>query len=552
MNHLPPPSTLPAGSIVDAYVRDSGGPRQDASTDQQIAEIETYCQKYGLTLRHKFADVAKSGGSTSTRDEFNNLIDVSRRVEDRPHGILLWNYARFARDLDDAIYYKALLRNRNIIVHSLTDPIPEGQYGRIIEFFIDISNEEKRRQTSTDAKRGLRDLVLKHGCVPGTTPAGFKRQPVEIGTRRDGTPHIAHRWVPDPEITPRIKRAFEMRAHGSSLAQIMKETKLYASISSYKSFFTNSIYIGILEFSDLVIENYCEPMIDMQTWNAVQEIIRIYAEARTSQRHPRRASSPYLLSGLVYCDFCGSPMFGNTSTSKGRDEAYRCSRSRTKHDCPASRISRRKLEEAVFHTLAEYILTPESLAAIFEISRTTADHREAKRTERLALLDAEKKSIAKKIANITRAIAERGHSQTLLDTLTDLEAKRAVVLTEIAELTTLHFDPIPSLTEEEVIELSQILTRSLFDSPPETVRQTVNSFVHQIRAKKQDKEIAGSITYFTPPILTINELGEPPPFDLAPTDGIILPISPPPVGAHLYRQTFTHPIVFPPKKKPLS
>lgn len=518
--------------------------RQDQSTDQQIAEIQTYCQQHGLILRHKFVDVAKSGGSTVARDDFNKLIDNTRRPEDRPAAVLLWNYARFARDLDDAIYYKALLRNRNIVVHSLTDPIPEGQYGRIIEFFIDISNEEKRRQTSTDAKRGLRDLVLKYGCVPGTTPVGFKRQPVEIGTRRDGTPHIAHRWVPDPEMAPRIKRAFEMRAHGSSLAQILKETKLYTSVSSYKSFFTNSIYIGILEFSDLVIENYCEPMIDMQTWNTVQEIIRIYAEARTSQRHPRRANSPYILSGLVHCDLCGSQMFGNTSTSKGRDEAYRCSRSRIKHDCSASRISRRKLEEAVFNTLSDYILTPESLAAIYEITRTTTDHRETKRIERLAVLNDDKKTLSKKIANITRAIADRGHSQTLLDTLTDLETKRAAVSTEIAELTSIHFDPIPALTEKEVIELSQVLTSALHSRDPEVVRQFLGTFVFEIHAKKQDTEITGSVTYYAPPIL------QPPPFESAPTDAIILPISHPSVGAPLYRQTFTHPLM--PVKRPSS
>ena len=163
MSYLPPPSSLPPGSIVDSYRRDSGGMRQDQSTDQQLTEIQNYCAQHGLILRHNFVDEAKSGGSTAGRDDFNRMIDLYRHVDQRPRGLLLWNYARFARDLDDAIYYKALLRNRNIVVHSLTDPIPEGQYGRIIEFFIDISNEEKRRQTSTDAKRGLRDLVQKYG-----------------------------------------------------------------------------------------------------------------------------------------------------------------------------------------------------------------------------------------------------------------------------------------------------------------------------------------------------------------------------------------------------
>ncbi len=122
--------------------------------------------------------MARSGGSTVGREDFNRMLDLYRTPSQRPHGLLLWNYARFARDLDDAIYYKALLRNRQIAVHSLTDPIPEGQYGRIIEFFIDISNEEKRRQTSTDARRGLRDLVLRYGCVSGVPPIGFKREPI--------------------------------------------------------------------------------------------------------------------------------------------------------------------------------------------------------------------------------------------------------------------------------------------------------------------------------------------------------------------------------------
>jgi|CXWL01.1.fsa_nt_gi DNA invertase Pin-like site-specific DNA recombinase len=552
MPHLPPPSTLPPGSIVDAYVRDSGGPRQDASTDQQIAEIEKYCQTYGLTLRHKFADVAKSGGSTSTRDEFNNLIDSTRRVEDRPAGVLLWNYARFARDLDDAIYYKALLRNRSIIVHSLTDPIPEGQYGRIIEFFIDISNEEKRRQTSTDAKRGLRDLVLKHGCIPGTPPRGFKREPVEIGLRRDGSPHIAHRWVPDPDVVPRIQRAFTMRASGSTLAQVHAETKIFTSLNSYKTFFANRIFIGILEFGDLVIENYCEPLVDMQTWNTVQKIIRDYAQARTSERHPRRVDSAYLLSGLVFCDCCGSPMFGNTATRHhitGRDEAYRCSAARRKRECAASRIPRRKLEDAVFATLHDHILLPDSLSAMLEVERHATDHRETKRTERLAILNVEKKKLSTQIVNITRAIAERGHSSTLLDKLTELEAQRAMVLTEFTELNNLRFVASPPLTEEEIIIVSNMLSDILHEAPAEQVKQILQSFIHKILAKKTNGQITGSITYFTPPLADLLRSSPPdsPPFESPPTGNTMLPISSRSVGAHLYRQIFSHPIISPKK-----
>lgn len=554
MSHLPPPASLPPGSIVDVYLRDSGGPRQDASTDQQLTEIQAYCKTYNLQLRHKFVDVAKSGGSTTSRDDFNRLIDATRRPEDRPAGVLLWNYARFARDLDDAIYYKALLRNRNIIVHSLTDPIPEGQYGRIIEFFIDISNEEKRRQTSEDAKRGLRDLVLKHRCVPGTPPVGFKREPVTIGTRRDGTPHIANRWVPDPNIIPRIKRAFAMRAAGRSLSDVHTETRIFNSLNSYKTFFANKIFIGILEFGDLVIENYCDPIIDMQTWNKVQELIRDYAKARTSERHPKRIASPYLLSGLVYCGFCDAPMSGATTTRDhitGRDESYRCSRAKRKAGCSASRVPRHALEGAVIATLREQILLPDSLAAMLEVERHSTDHGETKRKERLSILEDEKKRLSTQIANTANAIANRGGSQTLMDKLTDLEGKRAVILAEYNELVKTRYQSTPAMTQEEISEASRILTEDLLGGqlPVEAMRPILQSFINKVVVKKEEKQFVGSLDYFLPPLAELlRPPDEPPPFDSAPTGTVMSPKRPVPVGAPLYRQHFQHPIKF--QKRP--
>jgi site-specific DNA recombinase len=541
MSHLPPPSTLPPGSVVDAYVRDSGGPRQDASTDQQLTEIASFCLQHGIILRHKFADVAKSGGSTVGRDDFNRMVDLTRRPEDRPQGLLLWNYARFARDLDDAIYYKAVLRQRGIVIHSLTDPVPEGQYGRIIEFFIDISNEEKRRQTSADAKRGLRDLVTSHGCMPGLPPRGFIRQPVTIGARRDGSPHIAHRWVPDPALRARVQKAFEMRAGGSTLAQIHSELHLYLGLNSYKTFFTNRLYIGILEFGDLVIDEYCEPLIPMATWNAVQKHIQEHARAKFDRLHPRRFNSPYMLSGLVYCGECGAPMSANTVTGgqRGRDEAYRCSRSKRRAGCTQGRISRRRLEEAVLTTLRDYILLPDSLAALYEIEQHASNQHEDRRLQRLSTLQDDRRKLSGQIANITRAIAERGHSQSLLDKLTELETPRAQAIAEIHELEGQHFAPGPLLTQADILRLSQTLTEKLTHAPTDQVRQMLLGFIHKVVVKKENKQIIGSITYFTPPCQS-------PPFEnpLPQGAGYNLPLGSDSTGAPLYRQIFNHPILF--------
>jgi len=49
------------------------------------------------------------------------MIDQSQHPATRPNGIITWNYARFARDLDDSQYYKATLRKGGIVIHSLND-----------------------------------------------------------------------------------------------------------------------------------------------------------------------------------------------------------------------------------------------------------------------------------------------------------------------------------------------------------------------------------------------------------------------------------------------
>lgn len=561
--YLPPPSTLPPGSIVDSYRRDSGGTRQDQSTDQQLAEIQAFCKKHNLALRRNFVDEARSGGSTAGRDDFNRMIDHYRLLDQRPHGLILWNYARFARDFDNAVYYKSLIRTYKIIIHSLNDQVPEGDYGRIVEFFIDMSNEEKRRQTSADAKRGLRELVQKYGCVPGIPPLGFKRTLVKIGTRRDGSPHVAHRWDPDPKLASRIKQAFQMRATGSTLKAVHKATRLYGSLNSYTTFFTNRIYIGVLAFGDLLIENYCKPLIDIDTWNQVQKIVKEYAKTRSSERHPKRVNSRYLLSGLLYCHQCGAPMNGNSVTRRthhGLDEAYRCSRSRRTDQCDAGRIARRPLEQAVLDLLKDFILSPENLLAIHQIATEAQADFQAKRAERNQSLVAERVKVSNQIANITKAIADRGSLPALLDKLTELTALRAQINADLKSLA-IPQETLPPLSPAQSEAVSADSRRTLEQKRQEVIKTVLRGFVHKITAVRIGKEIRGTVTYYYPPTepvlggATGGSPGEGPPFDSAPTSGTIsstssLPTRDSHVGAPAYRQHFTIPFVY--QKRPRS
>lgn len=531
MNLLPPPSTLPPGSTVWAYLRDSGGQDQDRSIGRQLEAIQEYCHTHHLQLVHVFKDEARSGTTTAGRDDFQRMIAQSKEMIDHPMGLLLWNYARFARDLDDSTYYKSLLRRNGLVIHSLTDPIPEGPYARFVETLIDISNEERSRQTSIDAKDGLRSIV-QQGAVPGTPPAGFKRVPIVTVNPRTGQPRNNHRWNPDLDVLPRVRQAFEMRAAGSTLLEIHKATRLYGSINSYRTFFTNRIYLGILEFGGQVFEHYCEPIVDMETWNAVQKRIEETSQKHFKEQHPRRANSIYLLSGLVKCAKCGSPMSGNSVTFKsnrGRDEAYLCTRAKRHAGCDAQRISRARLEDLVISTLEEYILIPDSMLATQAIALENQSQGEARRTSRIRSRQEESRVISREIGNITRAIASTGHSDALLEALHAKELQRAQIHKELKELE-IPIEPVPDLSPDQIETASKRIIERLKSRSLEERREVLRGIIHEVLAERDGPRLEAFITYYYPP-----------PFDLAPTGSLSISLSP--VGAQLYRQTFTYHVV---------
>ena len=161
-------------------------------------------------------------------------------------------------------------------------------------------------------KRGLHHLVENYGALGGTPPRGFKREIIEIGKRRDGKPHKVSRWVPDSEAWDSAKKAWLMRASGSSYREIHESTHLYKNAGCYTTFYSNRIYLGELKFGEKVIQNYVPAMIDQHTWDLVQyqnkQNKQIRDSSNTNPGHSARVNSDYFLSGVAFCADCGSPL----------------------------------------------------------------------------------------------------------------------------------------------------------------------------------------------------------------------------------------------------
>ena len=363
-DYSPAPSSLPPGSLVSTYLRDSGGTGQELSILQQKNEVAEYCERHGLVLKEFYIDQARTGTTDVGRDDFHRMVNVFAQPNLRPDGLILWNLARFARDATDAAYYKAIFRKAGITIHSMTDPIPDGDFSLAIEALIDTVNQEKSRQTARDVKRALHSLARQGYSTGGTPPRCYIAEKVEISKRRDGTPRIVSRWIPNPELWELGKQAWELRAKGYSYAQIQEETqgKIYTTKNSWSTFFANESYLGIGKVGEERIPNHHEALVDQKTWDAVQKLRRPYQKKEKKQidQHPRAIHQPSLLTSMIYCAECGSAMIHrNDGSSDWR--SYACGRKnrRGARSCASRMVNARNIEIIILHIVLDQILTPD-------------------------------------------------------------------------------------------------------------------------------------------------------------------------------------------------
>jgi DNA invertase Pin-like site-specific DNA recombinase len=436
MTYFQPPPDLPPGSTVWLYLRDSGGPEQEQSTAQQRREIEGFCKQHGLIIADVFEDVSRSGTSTKGRAAFLDMIDRSNHPG-RPVGLLVWNFARFARDMDDSAYYRFTLRRNGLVIHSLSDPIPPGDFSRVIESILDYSNQEKSRQTSRDVKRGLANRTLAGFAPGGPPPRGYKATFEEIGIKRNGQPRYGTRWTPDPDLAPLVTLAFKLRAEGKSLPEIMRAThgKLYPNKNCFCTFFSNKSYLGLGKCGDLEVENHHPALIDPETWQAVRDVQeRIRRNMTGNLLHPKRLNSPSLLSGIAVCIHCGSPIVREVSGPR-KWKAYLCGKKKNHanwHACEGRQIQSARADTAILDAVLTRILTPDFVTALLEDLKAqlsdTSDIDRQENTARQSLATCER-SIARLLDTI-----EATESSTAKARLKERENERAALQFELTAL----------------------------------------------------------------------------------------------------------------------
>ncbi|MFI3211779.1 MAG: recombinase family protein [Eubacteriales bacterium] len=157
-----------------AYIRVSTHDQEELSPDSQIRLIQDYCTKNRLHLpaSNIFVDGGISGRKAHTRPEFQKMISLAKEKEPPFDVILVWKFSRFARNQEESIVYKTLLKKNNIDVVSISEPLIEGPFGSLIERIIEWMDEYYSIRLSSDVKRGMIENALR-GAYQAPAPLGY-------------------------------------------------------------------------------------------------------------------------------------------------------------------------------------------------------------------------------------------------------------------------------------------------------------------------------------------------------------------------------------------
>ena len=390
---------------VALYTRVSSDSQDvDLSLSAQLKALREYVKKMGYQVVREFVEEAESGRSVN-RPAFKAMIAPARTKEPPFEAILVWKMNRFARNRLDSITYKKLLRDRGIQVISINEPFDDSPSGHMLEGIIESIDEFYSENLGQDIRRGMRENAERGFFNGSRPPYGFKRVPVQDGTKT--------RYKLEPEsknsVSVRlIKRIFDLAYKGKGakeIAKMLNDDGLLTSTgnrwgkTTVHKILTNEAYCGTLVWGGrsghraissgippVRVENAWLSIIDKAIFKAVRHNM---ASRSPVEIHPRIVPSFYLLSSILYYS-CGQALIGRSAKSH-QYYYYVCNRSHKqgKQACIAKSLLKDKLETLIINQIKEKILNNQWLGELVELVNEELDSGYSELKEKLDIVDTE-------------------------------------------------------------------------------------------------------------------------------------------------------------------
>lgn len=301
-----------------AYIRVSDDRQDEYSPDSQLKLIRQYAKSndYIVPDEYVFYDDGISGRSVKKRKAFNSMIGYAKSKEHPFDAILVWKFSRFARNQEESIVYKSMLRKINVTVISVSETIDDSPFAPLIERIIEFMDEYYSTRLSQEVTRGMTEKASR-GEAMSVAPFGYDSQ--------------AKTFIPndDAKIVNYIYDSYLSGKGYRAIAQELGTMGIRTKRGNIPDnrfveyILQNPVYIGKIRWSPeckgsksrykgdnssvMIVDGKHEAIIDTAKFEQVQDMI---ADQKKRYGKYQRREQPvqFMLKGLVRCGNCGATL----------------------------------------------------------------------------------------------------------------------------------------------------------------------------------------------------------------------------------------------------
>jgi site-specific DNA recombinase len=441
------------------YARVSTDKQSPLSPLDQIQKCKDFALELGMESREEFVFIDDAmSGSGADRPSFQRLLSIAHAPRCPFQVILAEDTSRLSRNLSDAIGTIERLKFAGIRVIFVSQGIDTNDEQSDVQVAVHgLVDSLYVKELGKKTHRGLEGRVLR-GLHVGGRCFGY----TAVKSGEDGSKKLV---INEREASV-VRRMYELSANGSSLKKITGLLNAESvppprkrvgrsgqwCPSAVRAMLRRELYKGEVIWNRSKFEkvprtnkrvrrprpqsqwkrvsNPALKIVEPEVWTRVQarlDPLNQYGNGLNSSGLMHRSlTSPYLFSGLLKCGQCGGNLIIGTGGGSHRHPKYVCANYYNRQTCKNNLYIRHDdLETRLLTGLQSELLRAEaidyavdSLTKMLKASdRNLINEIEPLRT-RQAILQNE-------IRNLSRAIAEHGHSPQLLRELTARERECA-------------------------------------------------------------------------------------------------------------------------------
>ncbi|MBO5967459.1 MAG: recombinase family protein [Clostridia bacterium] len=317
--------------IGAAYVRVSTDDQLEYSPDSQLKLIRDYAKREGYIIPDEFVyrDDGISGKSADKRPAFQMMVATAKEQNPPFSCIFVWKFSRFARNQEESLVYKNLLKRNGVAVRSISEPsMDDSPFSGLIESIISWMDEYYLTNLAGEVRRGMKEKAMR-GEAMGKPPFGYdvKDKVLVPNDSADAVRYIFKRYAAGGTF-----RSIASELNDSGIKTNLGKPFEFTAV---QYILMNPAYIGKTRWSEDEHKPYRyvdpdaasmpdgkhEPLIAIELWDTVQERL---AKRSTGVRYARKGKPVFMLKGLLRCDNCGSTLVNCTNQKAGQSLRLQC------------------------------------------------------------------------------------------------------------------------------------------------------------------------------------------------------------------------------------